>query len=74
MTDQSQTKNVLESRTIWGVIVMALPVVLELVMGVEISPEEATGIQAYASAIITGVGGVLAAWGRLAANKPVSVK
>lgn len=67
-------KNILESRTIWGVIVMALPVMLELLLGVEISDETAEGLQAHAESIITAIGGLLAIWGRLRANKPVGLK
>ena len=60
----------LKSKTVWGVIVMALPVILPL-FGVNI---DTSAIGGAGDQILTAVGAILAIYGRVKASGGISVK
>lgn len=64
------TKKAYESKTIWGALIAALPAVLAL-LGVDISPEDATALVGSAEQLVTIFGVVLAIYGRVKAQAPI---
>lgn len=70
--DQTPPKSALRSKTIWGVIVMILPPVLGL-LGFEITVADAEGAATAIDGIVSGIGAILAIWGRISASRPVTL-
>ena len=62
-----ENKFFLMSKTLWGVIVMALPVVLPL-FGVSFGFDETALIGDTADKVFSAVGAILALWGRFSAK------
>jgi hypothetical protein len=67
-------KGILQSKTLWGIILMAIPTVSKA-LGHEIAPTDAAGLVNSAQALVndglTFGGLVLAIWGRFSAAKPL---
>lgn len=70
-----ETKSVFASKTIWGVVIAALPTVLALV-GYKVSDVAAftSGAEEIVGAIVTLAGSAVAIWGRISATKALVVK
>lgn len=66
------SKVFLKSKTVWGVIIMALPQLLPL-FGVDFSADDASALNADMQAIVAAVGGLLALWGRVSAKARLTV-
>jgi len=66
------SKFILQSRTIWGVIIMALPAVLPL-FGIEFGAEAVGESNIAFNSLIEFVGAVLAVYGRFKAETSISV-
>lgn len=64
-------KGWLQSKTIWGVVVMLLPQVLAL-FGIKISGDDAATLTTLLSTVATAIGGLLAIWGRATAKGGLS--
>jgi|2_EtaG_2_1085320.scaffolds.fasta_scaffold00309_21 hypothetical protein len=56
-----------KSKTIWGVVVMALPALLPAV-GVNLTGDDTTLITSTGDSLLQTVGGALAIWGRFSAG------
>ena len=71
----TETKNLLQSKTIWGIIIAALPTVLGL-FGLEVSDVGAftEGASALVDDGVTLAGSLLAIYGRIVATKALIVK
>ena len=67
------TKIFLASKTIWGVVIMALPVLLPLV-GVSFGPDDTTVLNETADKVFQAVGALIAVWGRWSATTKLSIK
>ena len=67
----SETKFVLKSKTIWGVIIAAVPTILAQ-FGVDVGSTEL--INGWANEIIEAFGSLLAIYGRFVADTAVHVK
>lgn len=70
-----ETKNILASKTIWGVVIAALPTLLSL-LGYKVSDVAAftSGAEDAINSIITLAGSAVAVWGRITATKNLVVK
>lgn len=70
-------KAVLASKTMWGIILMAVPTIAKA-FGHEISPDEAGGLvnsaQQTLNDMLTFGGMVLSFWGRTTAKGPLAAK
>ena len=66
----NEVKSVFASKTVWGGVVAILPPALSLV-GVDLSPQDAQGIVEHVDTIISGIGGLLAIYGRVTATKAI---
>jgi hypothetical protein len=66
MSDVVQ-KFFLKSKTVWGVIVMALPTLLP-VLGVNLGQDETALITSTGDQFVTAIGGLLAIYGRFKAG------
>ena len=60
-------KYFLKSKTIWGIIVMALPALLP-VLGLSLTPDDTTLITQTGDSVMTAIGGILAVYGRFSAG------
>lgn len=58
------------SKTIWGGLITLLSVVLS-VLGYQMTTEDQEILVGAITAIMGGVGGLLAIWGRVKASKPI---
>ena len=65
-----EQKNVFASKTIWGGVIALLPPALSL-MGFDLSPSDVQGIAGHVDAIVSGVGGLIAIYGRVTAKKTI---
>ena len=70
----------LKSKTVWGIIILAFPQVLAL-LGVPWNPESTEELNAIVLLILnhgqetaTGIGALLAFWGRVTAKKAITVR
>jgi hypothetical protein len=74
LLDGATAKSVLKSKTMWGIILMVIPVVSKA-LGHEIAPADAAGLVNASQALIdnglTFGGLVMAVWGRATAAKPL---
>lgn len=65
-----ETKGILSSSTVWGGVVAALPLILQIAqifgIGIGIDPAQA------ATTAVSAIGGVLAIYGRIKASKSIS--
>ena len=61
------TKSPVASLTIWGAFIAAIPAIFAL-LGFDLSPEDAAGIQGNADAIVTSAGSLIAIYGRVKAR------
>jgi hypothetical protein len=75
-----ESKFILKSMTIWGLIIAVLPSLAKL-LGYDMSPDEAQAVAgagdsllSHVEGIMEAVGIVLAAWGRVRASSALSVK
>jgi hypothetical protein len=70
------TKTFLQSKTLWGIVLMAVPTISKA-LGHEIAPTDAAGLVNSAQALVndglTFGGLVLAIWGRFSAAKPLKL-
>lgn len=64
----NETKGLLQSKTFWGVVVMAIAGVLRPIFGI-VLPEETQ--QAIAHDLTVAAGAFLAIWGRIAASAKI---
>lgn len=66
----TNTKGALASSTVWGGVVAALPLVLQIAQifgfGIGIDPTQA------ATTTVSAIGGILAIWGRAKASKSIT--
>ena len=64
-------KGILSSKTIWGILIMLAPMFSKM-LDIDLAAflKDATP---YADNIIMSVGGILAAWGRWKANRPLGL-
>lgn len=69
----SDFKNPLASKTIWGGIIMALPVIGSL-LGFEFGDEKIAILNAAYDTVSTFVGAALVLWGRWTAEAPLGFK
>ena len=67
------TKFFLASKTIWGVIIMALPALLPLV-GVSFGPDDTAMVNDAADKVFQAAGGLIAIWGRWSASAGLKIK
>ena len=67
------TKIFLASKTIWGVIIMALPALLPLA-GISFGVDDTAVVNEMADKIFQAVGAVIAVWGRWSASTKLSIK
>lgn len=58
------------SKGIWGGVITLLSVILT-VLGYQLTPEDQELIVASITAVMGGIGGLLAIWGRVRASKPI---
>lgn len=63
----------LASKTLWGVLIMALPVLLPMI-GVSWGIDDTSVINETADKIFQAVGAALALWGRFSAKTSLSIK
>jgi len=63
----SADKFFLKSKTIWGVIVMALPALLP-VLGISLGADDTALITATGDQVMTAIGGLIAVYGRFKAG------
>ena len=70
-----ETKSILQSKTIWGIAIAALPTLLSL-FGLSVTDVAAfsAGATEIVDALITLAGSAVAVWGRIAATKNLVVK
>ena len=68
-----ETKIFLASKTIWGVIIMALPALLPLA-GVSFGVDDTTVVNEAADKIFQAAGALIAVWGRWSASTKLSIK
>ena len=66
----AQEKWIVTSKTIWGLVIMALPLVAKLA-GWQFTGEDTVAMQQTFDAVITAVGMALGVWGRLSAKAGV---
>jgi len=71
-TETNPPKNVFASKTIWGVIIAALPGILKI-FGIDVAPGFSEHAQALIDGGITLFGSLLAFWGRITATKSLVV-
>ncbi len=68
---EDQSKWIVKSKTLWGAIIMALPV-LGPALGLDLSPEDVTSIGEEGAGFIDkafgAVGALLVIWGRVSAS------
>lgn len=71
------SKHVLTSKTIVGVIILLLPTI-KSILGIDLSPEEVNTLFLNVNQIFdlgaSVLGGIMAIWGRITANKQLSFK
>ena len=67
------TKIFLASKTIWGVIIMALPALLPLA-GVSFGVDDTTVVNDAADKVFQAAGALIAIWGRWSASTKLSIK
>ena len=67
------TKFFLASKTIWGVIIMALPALLPLV-GISFGPDDTTVVNDAADKVFQAVGALITIWGRWSATTSLKIK
>ena len=67
------TKIFLASKTIWGVVIMALPALLPLA-GVTFGPDDTVLLNDTADKIFQAAGALIAVWGRWSATTKLSIK
>lgn len=65
-----QSKSWFASKTMWGAILATLAGFAG-VLGYTVSPEDIAGIEQAVVSLISIVGGLVAAWGRITASKPI---
>ncbi len=69
-------KGILQSKTLWGVVAMAIPAVSKA-LGHEIAPTDTAGLVNASQALINDAlvwgGLMLATWGRFTAKGPLTV-
>lgn len=70
MIDQ---KFILKSKTVWGVIIMAAPQLAPLA-GIAFGMQDAAELNETVTGIATGVGALLALYGRVKAQQTISFK
>ena len=72
-----QTKNFLQSKTIWGTVIMIVSMVLFSTKGITISETEqseiVTNLVGHVSMITEALGGLLTVYGRLTAKKQLKM-
>ncbi len=68
-----ETKTFLASKTVWGVIAMALPALLPL-FGVSFGVDDTTVVNDAADKVFQAVGALVALWGRFTATTKLVVK
>lgn len=73
MTDQPEPKWIGKSKTVWGVILMAIPAFAQLA-GWEWTTEQGMELDVIASGIFEVLGMILAIVGRYTAKGPVYLK
>lgn len=67
-----KSKAFLASKTIWGLIVAALPTLAPLI-GLNLTADDASMLGSHVDAVLQAVGFALALYGRVKADKPLSV-
>jgi len=67
------TKFFLASKTIWGVIIMALPALLPLA-GISFGPDDTAVVNDAADKIFQAVGALIVIWGRWSASAGLKIK
>jgi hypothetical protein len=67
------TKIFLASKTIWGVVIMALPALLPLA-GISFGVDDTAVVNEMADKIFQSVGAVIAVYGRWSATTKLSIK
>jgi hypothetical protein len=67
-----ESKIFLTSKTLWGVFIMALPVVLPM-FGISMTLDDTALFNDTADKVFEAVGAILVVWGRLTAKKAISV-
>lgn len=70
-----ETKNILQSKTVWGIVIAALPTLLAL-CGYKVSDVAAftSGAEDAINSIVTLAGSAVAIWGRITATKNLVIK
>ena len=68
---QADPKGWLQSKTVWGVALMALPTIAKM-FGYNVSGDDVNTIITVMSNMMEGVGALLALWGRATATAPLS--
>lgn len=66
------SKFFLASKTIWGLIIAALPTLAPLV-GLSLTADDASMLGSHVDGVIQAAGFLLALWGRVKADKPLKV-
>ena len=66
------TKIFLASKTVWGVIIMALPALLPL-FGVSFGVDDTAVVNDAADQVFQAVGALIAVWGRWSASTKLSI-
>ena len=72
-----QPKSILQSKTFWGIVIMAVAPYASRFFGVDVNVSDAEAAQNIADQVITiggeAFGAMLALWGRMTARQPVRV-
>ncbi len=67
-----ESKTFLASKTIWGVIIMALPALLPL-FGVSFGVDDTAVVNDAADKVFQAAGALIAVWGRWSASTKLSI-
>lgn len=70
MTNFSETKTFLQSKTVWGAIIALLGGLLSL-LGYQLSPDDAESLVTIVSGLASMMGSVMAIIGRISASKRI---